>query len=151
MEIECLTSPAPWDLKYFGFFELATREKPFIVQIAPGFGDYPGFGPRIDRLRELWGRPLIVNSCCRTKAYNKAIGGNPRSFHVFDFNESDAPLFRAGREIHHFTLAIDLSETSEEFRKLAWDMGFSIGLGRGFTHIDDRYPIFGMKQTIFTY
>lgn len=141
-----------WPYKYFSPRELGTRTTPQIIQIAPPMPDigYKGLGYRLDDLREAWGRPLHVTSCCRSKEYNARIGGNKRSFHVFDFDESDEHLF-TDRPMHHYALAADIAETSEEFRNLAWAMSFSIGLGNTFTHIDDRFPIYGMMQTRFKY
>lgn len=51
---------------------------------APGSGlammDY-AFVERLDRLRKLWGRPLVVNSGYRTRDRNTAVGGVKDSAH----------------------------------------------------------------------
>lgn len=48
------------------------------VHLAPGFGD------KVVELRLTYGRPMIVNSCCRSHQYNQQIGGHHRSLHVWD-------------------------------------------------------------------
>lgn len=51
---------------------------------APGSGfammDY-ALVERLDRLRRVWGRPLVVNSGYRTAAHNKSVGGVKDSAH----------------------------------------------------------------------
>lgn len=128
-------------LRWFAPHELWDRETR-VVKLAPGNKDgYIGFGKRLDALREAWGRPLAVNSCCRSAARNARLKGHPRSLHVYDF-----PYHPTGG-----TAAIDFAERSEEFRALAWSMGFSLGLHPHFTHCDDRFPLLGLPQTRFTY
>ena len=133
-------------LKYFSKEELHCPSTK-VVKLQPKNSDeeYIGFGERIDELRERWGKPLIVNSCCRSKAYNaKLKDASPNSFHVYD-SPHYAYLGQLG------TLAIDFREHSEEFRNLAWSMGFSLGLGRNFTHCDDRKLALGLPQRRFNY
>lgn len=36
----------------------------------------------INKIREIWGKPMFVNSGYRTPEHNKAIGGSPRSAHL---------------------------------------------------------------------
>ena len=134
--------------KYFKHSELACKSTGKVVLCRPGYkrvGNmkmfYIGFGERMDELREKWGKPLIVTSVCRSAEHNKTVGGNPRSLHVYDF-----PHWPTGG-----TIAADFAETSNEFRELAYEMGFSIGLGKTFTHCDDRLLVLGLKQTTFNY
>lgn len=129
-----------WPLKYFTFRELMCKATE-IVQLSPKRSDYPGFGARIDALREAWGKPLTVNSCCRSAAHNAKIGGHPRSLHVYDYPEHPT----GG------TCAIDIRETSEAFRKLALDLGFSVGRANTFTHIDDRTKVLALPQVEYKY
>lgn len=100
-----------------------------------------GFRDRINQLRETWGKPLIVNSCCRSKAYNDSEGGHHRSLHVCDF-----PYHPTGG-----TCAIDIREVSDDFRNLAYSHGFSLGLGKTFTHLDDRTRVLNFPQVRFNY
>lgn len=127
-------------LKHFTEKELKCKGSG-IYRLSPAVETYPGFGSRIDRLREIWGKPLIVNSCCRSEEYNKLINGHPHSLHV-----ADHPYWKTNG-----TCAIDFRETSKDFRDLAYKMGFSLGLGKTFTHVDDRTNVIGMAQTKFHY
>ena len=126
-------------IRYFTDKELAAVDTG-IVKLAIGFG------ARIDNLRMAWGSPLVVNSCCRTAEHNKAIGGHPRSLHVYDF-----PYHPTGG-----TCAIDFhlfhtEELNEKFKKIAYHMGFSVGDESGCIHIDDRTHMLGMPQKRFTW
>lgn len=125
-------------LKYFRHAELACR-KSGVVKLAEGFGN------RIDDVREAWGKVLKVNSCCRSAGHNKAVGGHLKSLHVYDI-----PMHPTGG-----TCAIDFAfadgKEKGEFVKLAWSMGFSVGVNKGFIHIDDRTRVLGMNQALFAY
>ena len=136
------------ETKYFKHHELACKKTGKVVLCEEGYNSlgnvkvfYPGFGARMDELREAWGKPLIANSVCRSAAHNKEVGGNPRSLHVYD-----APFWPTGG-----TIAADFAETSDEFRDLAYKMGFSIGFGKTFTHCDDRLLVLGFNQVKFNY
>lgn len=133
-------------LKYFSRDELKCKEGGgFQLQPANHPAGYPGFGNRIDTLREEWGQPLIVNSCCRSKAYNAEIEeSSPHSLHVWDLPYY-ANLGQLG------TCAIDVREISDAFRAVAWSLGFSLGLGKTFTHCDDRTRVLGLPQQKFYY
>ena len=133
-------------LKYFSRAELQCHsDGSFQLQPAEHPTNYPGFGARIDALREAWGKPLIVNSCCRSAAYNATIDeSSPHSLHVWD-----TPCYGYLGQLG--TAAIDLREVSQEFRVLAWSLGFSLGLGNTFTHCDDRSKVIGLPQAKFTY
>lgn len=43
-----------------------------------------GFDNLLIELRLAFGSPMVVNSCCRTRAHNTKVGGNPRSLHMMD-------------------------------------------------------------------
>lgn len=133
-------------LKYFTRDELKCHSTG-VCQLQPAGRpeNYEGFGGRIDSLREAWGKPLIVNSCCRSAAYNATLDeSSPHSLHVWD-----TPYYGYLGQLG--TCAIDFRETSEEFRRLAWSMGFSLGLGKTFTHCDDRSKVIGLPQARFNY
>lgn len=103
-----------------------------------------GFTFALRDLRVAWGRPMKVNSCCRSEAHNKAIGGHPKSLHVYDF------------PVHPIngTAAIDIATPDNLARTnlhlLAWSMGWSIGHGRNFLHLDRR-DLAGLPQRMFGY
>lgn len=123
-------------LKYFTDAELAAKDTG-IVKLADEFGE------RLDALREAWGKPLIVNSCCRTAKHNAEIGGHPKSLHVYD-----KPFHRTGG-----TCACDFRrmEDEDDFKKLAFSMGFSIGNESSCVHVDDRTRVLGLPQAQFSY
>lgn len=126
-------------MKYFTEDELAAKDTG-ICQLADGFGD------RLDDLREAWGSPLIVNSCCRTKAHNAAIGGSPHSLHVYD-----EPYHPTGGSCACDFRLFPTEEKNEKFKQLATSLGFSIGDERGCIHVDDRTRVLGDKQVRFTW
>lgn len=134
----------------FSESELRCRDSGLII-LAPGFAD------RLRELRIELGRPMIVNSACRSAAHNRAVGGHPRSLHVCD-------------EPHHPTggcCAVDISthvydehgdawhERPDGYRgkleRLAWDLGWSIGYGRTFLHLDRRSDYTSLPQARFNY
>lgn len=104
-----------------------------------------GFLMRLNELREAMGEPMIVNSACRCARHNSAINGHPKSLHVFD-----KPVHATGG-----TCAVDIRTPDERYREklktLALKLGFSVGLGKGFLHIDDRTEVLGFKQMVFSY
>lgn len=122
-------------LKYFSSSELKCKASGILL-LSPPKGDYPGFGARIDDLREAWGKSLKVNSCCRSKVHNADIGGHTHSLHV-----ADEPYWPT-----EGTCAIDFDETSDEFRQLAYSKGFSVLLENGWTHCDDRTNVVNLPQ-----
>lgn len=109
---------------------------------------HTGFLDHLEHARRLAGRPFIVNSCCRTPASNKRVGGHPRSLHLTD------------NPVHPTTgaMAIDISTATwekEEVHSLIdklWAYGWSYGIGANysFLHLDMRISI-GLPQTWFEY
>lgn len=77
----------------------------------------------LQRLRELLGRPMIVNSGYRSAAHNKALGAAPNSYHM---------------RAMAFDVRMD-NQNPQEFERLARQAGFT-GFGyyvkNGFMHID---------------
>ena len=111
-----------------------------ITRLAPGFGEH-----LID-LRIKWDKPMIVNSCCRSKQHNKDVKGNERSLHVYD-----SPFWPTKG-----CCAIDISCTDPIRRAalctLALSMGWWVGVHEKFLHLDRRVD-FGVADSvgIFTY
>jgi len=97
-------------------------------------------------LRRKWGMPLTPTSVCRTPQHNAKVGGNPRSLHL-----TENPKWQT-----FGTMAADISwrdwhkEKKLKFAKLAWDLGWSIGLHNSFCHIDRRVEA-GLEQKVFLY
>lgn len=108
------------------------------------------FAARLPALRAAWNAPLIPTSVCRTPAHNKAInngrGGHPRSLHL-----TENPFHPTNG-----TMASDFwwegwdTETKLRFARLAYRMGWSVGLHNTFGHIDRRADI-GLRKRVFLY
>ena len=104
------------------------------------------FAVLLPLLRERWGKPLTPSSVCRTPTHNKAVGGHIRSLHL-----TDNPHHKTNG-----TCAADIRwadwPVSEQLRfaKLAYSLGFSVGLHQAFCHIDLR-SIVGLPQAVFLY
>lgn len=118
--------------------ELACRGTGIVI-LAPGFAD------RLLELRLAFDRPMILTSACRAKSHNDrprsqgGAQGHPRSLHVSDFP-------------HHQTggcCAVDVSTSlpdgrprpggyREALARLAVSMGWSVGYGSTFLHLDRR-------------
>lgn len=132
----------PWTdaLPYFPRHELACKGSGIIkIDVR--------FAARLPALREAWGKPLTPTSVCRSPAHNKAVGGHPNSLHL---TENHRHPTAAG------TLAADISwrdwnrADRISFARLAWDMGFAVGLHDGFVHVDLR-AVVGLSPTVFLY
>ena len=105
----------------------------------------PQFEKDLLELRITFDHPMTVTSCCRSASHNAAIGGHPHSLHVYDRS-------------HHptrGTAAIDIAWPDSATQKtnllrLALALGWSVGVARGFLHLDRR-DIVGLPQTPFGY
>lgn len=92
------------------------------------------FAATLPALRAAWGRPLIPNSVCRTPEHNVAVGGHPNSLHM-----TVNPRWPTKG-----CMAADLRwrgwkpEDQLALARLAWRMGWSVGLHDGFIHVDRR-------------
>ncbi len=106
----------------------------------------PNVGIRLSYLRLTWGKPLSLNSACRTPEHNQRVGGHPRSLHLtegersllgccaFDVNWRDWD----GEEKRHFVAHCE-------------QQGWSCGLHPGFCHIDMRREYAGLPRATFKY
>jgi hypothetical protein len=108
----------------------------------------PGFGQALQGLRDAFGMPMIINSCCRSKAHNEKVGGHPRSLHICD----DPPRMTGG------TCAVDVRMVEGEqdlsrdlLSRIAWERGWSIGYHPRFLHLDLRTEYAGLPQAKFSY
>lgn len=109
---------------------------------------HEGFLDKLEELRVAWGKPMVVNSCCRSPEHNKAVGGHYRSLHLTVNEERD----QAG------TLAIDFSVRGMEgiqigdLHNLMKELGFSTGynVSGEFIHCDARHLI-GLPTKEFFY
>lgn len=104
------------------------------------------FAAALPQLRNAWGGPLTPTSVCRSPDHNKAVGGNSRSFHL-----TENPYHWT-----HGTMAADLSwfnwgdDARLRFARLAWSLGWAVGLNDVFIHVDRRSDI-GLAQQVFNY
>lgn len=94
------------------------------------------FVRKLDSLRSLYRKPMIVTSGYRSVAHNNRIGGAPESMHLFG---RAADILVAGKD------ALMLIA-------IATEMGFSVGVSqkgdwdKRFIHLDNR-----VNQTIWSY
>lgn len=106
---------------------------------------HPTFVEGLDFLRKALHRPMQITSGARCAAYNKQVGGHPRSLHVWDEPQHEGQLG---------CMAVDVAFPANGYRgdlfALAWKLGFSIGWGRGFLHLDRR-QLLGLATTTFDY
>jgi hypothetical protein len=125
-------------IPYFTAKELACKATGKIA-LAPGFAD------KLIELRVKLTQPMAVTSCCRSKEYNRQIGGNPRSFHIYD-----QPYYPTDG-----ACAIDIAITNGTIRgkliHLAWEQGWSVGIHKSFIHLDRRVDYTNLKQITFFY
>lgn len=104
------------------------------------------FAVLLPLLREKWGKALTPSSVCRTPKHNTAVKGHPNSLHL-----TENPTHKTNG-----TCAADIRwadwTVSEQLRfaKLAYSLGFSVGLHKSFCHIDLR-TIAGLPQSVFLY
>tara|TARA_R100001132_G_C3273801_1_gene95832 strand:+ start:2949 stop:3395 length:447 start_codon:yes stop_codon:yes gene_type:complete len=100
----------------------------------------------LPRLRRRWGKPLVVNSGCRTPEHNDKIGGHPNSFHL-----TENPKYNT-----RGCAAVDISwrtwdqATRDEFVALAKEMVWNVGIADTFVHID-RGQDYGKPVLTFNY
>lgn len=91
-----------------------------------------GFYDALIALREAYGKPMIVNSCCRSMKHNQYVRGSSRSFHLYEGVDDG----RTG------ALAIDIRVSNGKNRwlleKLAKENGWSHGSYKNFIHLDRR-------------
>jgi len=113
----------------------------------------PGFTNKLLEFRVLLDEAMILTSCCRCKYYNDlpreegGVGGHPRSLHVFDYPAHPT----------EGTCAIDVatSHKPSAYRKriieLARTLGWSIGFGNTFIHLDRRTDYTSLPRAEFYY
>jgi hypothetical protein len=101
-----------------------------------------GFANKLEDLRIKFGKPMIVNSCCRCDNNNIMAGGAKGSYH------------RITNEISQGTCAVDIKrqgyEYDAELISLALNEGWSLGLAKTFIHLDRRSD-YGQPNVIYIY
>lgn len=107
----------------------------------------PGFHSKLLEFRVLLAKPMILNSACRCKTHNTNEGGHARSLHVFD-----NPYWPTDG-----CCAIDVrtwdkpASYRREVVELARELGWSIGFGNGFIHLDRRTDYTNLLRAEFNY
>ena len=104
------------------------------------------FASMLPALRCLWNKPLVLNSVCRTPKHNKSVGGHPNSMHLTD-NPTHKLEGTAAADVRWYDWD---KEDRLAFAKLAYSLGFSVGLHESFCHIDWRSAA-GLPQACFLY
>lgn len=95
----------------------------------------PGFLDDLNHLRESFGFPMALTSCCRCADHNAKVAGKEKSFHLINC-KSLTGIDGA--------CAADISWASWDgnkrwrFVKVAMGLGFSVGIDKSFVHVDRR-------------
>lgn len=97
-------------------------------------------------LRLKWGRPLYPSSVCRCPRHNADEGGHVRSLHLTE-NPKHPTDGTAGMDVKWRNWPL---EEKLRFARLAWRLGWAVGLHDGFCHVDRRAD-FGLQQRVFVY
>jgi hypothetical protein len=102
-----------------------------------------GFDVELVGLREDYGRPMVVTSCCRCADHNVSVGGHPDSLHQTVNGKYDCN-----------TIAIDIKRPNSadlfSLVKVATKRGWSVGIAKTFIHLDKRDMI-GRIPVVWTY
>ncbi|RNF52982.1 hypothetical protein EBI00_02460 [Marinomonas hwangdonensis] len=106
----------------------------------------PHFAIMLPALRLLWGHPLSPSSVCRTPEHNAKVGGHPRSLHLTE-NPTHNTKGCAAADIRWRNWD---DERKLAFARLAYSLGFSVGLHDGFCHVDWRQSA-NLEQSCFLY
>jgi hypothetical protein len=130
--------PDKYYIPYFTREELTCRSSGGLL-LADGFAE------KLLILRTQFNKPMPLTSCCRSRDYNRKIGGSPNSFHIYDHPR------------HGFTgtCAIDISTQNptdkDDLMTLAWQLGWSVGVHKNFLHLDRRVDYTELQQAVFGY
>lgn len=104
------------------------------------------FAAALPFLRQQWGQALIPSSVCRAPDYNASEGGHPRSLHLTHNHAHQT----GGCMAVDFPWSVWSTDTQLRFSRLAWSLGWSVGLNAWFVHLDMRAAL-GMRQGVFIY
>ena len=134
--------PTTTAIDYFSAKELACKGTG-VIKLDPRFAE------ALPKFRRAWGKPIVANSVCRTPEHNLKVKGHPSSLHL-----TENPVWPTLG-----TMAVDCSwrdwPVAEQLRfaRLAWSMGWSVGLHNGFCHLDRRadLKLDRLPQAVFLY
>jgi uncharacterized protein YcbK (DUF882 family) len=103
--------------KNFKLYEFECKDGSHIVKLDENLVE------KLQRLRELVNKPIVITSAYRTPAYNASVEGSPKSQHM----EGKACDIKIS------------GLTPSQVAKLAEQVGFTgIGIYKTFTHVDVR-------------
>lgn len=96
----------------------------------------PELVARLQALRSLVGRPIYINSGCRCKKHNAAVGGVPDSQHLFG-RAADVVLTQGGMDSIELAYLLSMAKRPDLFAH----GGIGVYERAGFLHLDVRgYP-----------
>lgn len=104
------------------------------------------FDSKLLELREAFGQPMKVNSCCRCKVHNAEVGGAPKSFHISDHPAWPGVNGTAAIDVYYPNITV-----RDQLAHTAWRLGFRIGYNKKFLHLDSGHHHGSMAQSIFKY
>lgn len=107
------------------------------------------FAAALVSLRVQWDSPLRPTSICRCTEHNEAVGGHVNSLHLTE----NSVRISGGASAADISWVNWPSDIKLRFARMAWAMGFSLGLNKSFVHIDARAMVrtIGLPQHIFHY
>lgn len=129
-------------IQYFTTAELACKGSG-VLKLDPFFAE------ALPLLRVAWGEALNVSSVCRSPSHNAKVGGHPTSFHL-----TDNPKWPTVGSMAADVLWSSWPTAKKlKFAKLAWSLGWSVGLHKSFCHIDRRadLEVKGLSKAVFLY
>lgn len=137
-----MRQPVTEPIQYFSRNELACK----------GSGELkldPFFAEALPLLRMAWGEALSPSSVCRSPEHNKKERGNPRSLHMTE-NPKWPTVGCMAADIRWATWP---RMKKLAFAKLAWKLGWSVGLHNSFCHVDRRADLElpELPQCVFLY
>jgi zinc D-Ala-D-Ala carboxypeptidase len=97
------------------------------------------FLTRLDELRFMYGKAMVVTSGVRCIERNRDEGGKEGSYHLVKNGACAADIAIVGGEDRRQLVALALA------------LGFSVGVDKDFVHLDDRYRKFKRPAVLFTY
>lgn len=137
-----IMKPITTPIEFFGADECACKGTG-VIKMDPRFAE------ALPLLRKAWGSPLGASSICRTPAHNKAERGHPSSLHLTE-NPKWPTLGSMAADIKWRNWPV---QRKLAFARLAWSMGWSVGLHSSFCHIDRRgdLGLANLPQNVFLY
>lgn len=137
-----MRQPITEPIQYFSRLELACKGSGLLVLD-------PFFAEALPLLRMAWGEVLNPSSVCRSPEHNKNERGNPNSLHL----TKNPKWPTVGCMAADIRWAAWPKTKKFAFARLAWRLGWSVGLHAAFCHVDRRadLSLAQLPQTVFLY